>query len=268
VSDTSQGPGWWLASGGRWYAPDDRPGYVLAPPDPAYAYPQYSGYYQYPAPRPTNGLAIASLILSILWLIGLGSVLAVIFASVALSKIKASHGQQEGRGLALAGLIIGIVGLIGTVGFFLIVTTSASGINQATKEIPASKPPSVAPPRATKENTVNQLGVTVNVREPSATGFTKVLVQDVAYPVPEGVGTVAIASVRVCAGTGGSQSAASSQAIVMRFSGGHVPHSGPDAIPSLGSSACTDAELYFELPPGSRPTYVAYRQYRWMVPAH
>jgi hypothetical protein len=54
----------------------------------------------------------------------------------------------------------------------------------------------------------------------------------------------------------------------MRFSGGQVTHSGPDAVPGLGSSACTDAELYFEIPPGSRPTYVAYRQYRWMVPAH
>ncbi len=32
MSDTSQGPGWWLASDGRWYAPELHPNYVAPPP--------------------------------------------------------------------------------------------------------------------------------------------------------------------------------------------------------------------------------------------
>ena len=31
VSDVSQGPGWWLASDGKWYSPEQAPGY--RPPD-------------------------------------------------------------------------------------------------------------------------------------------------------------------------------------------------------------------------------------------
>ena len=33
MSDTSQGPGWWQASDGKWYSPEQRPGYQ--PPDTA-----------------------------------------------------------------------------------------------------------------------------------------------------------------------------------------------------------------------------------------
>ena len=32
MSDTSQGPGWWLASDGRWYPPEAKPGVPLPPP--------------------------------------------------------------------------------------------------------------------------------------------------------------------------------------------------------------------------------------------
>jgi hypothetical protein len=38
VSDVSQGPGWWLASDGKWYSPEQTPGY-LAPAAPAYGPP-------------------------------------------------------------------------------------------------------------------------------------------------------------------------------------------------------------------------------------
>ena len=34
MSDASQGPGWWLASDGRWYAPETHPNYVAPPPPP------------------------------------------------------------------------------------------------------------------------------------------------------------------------------------------------------------------------------------------
>jgi len=286
LSETSQGPEWWLASDGRWYPPTDNSGYVLAPPDPAYASTQYLGYHPGRSLRPTNALAIASLILSIVWFFGLGSVLAVTFALVALSKITASKGGQGGRGLAVAGLIIGICGLIGSVAFFVILNGHLSANNRLNDQVPTSRPPPVTLPAAAKppsstigppvtlpaaartQSTVNPLGVTLNVTDPSGHDFTKVLVLDVAYPVSLGAGSYAIASVGVCAGPGGSQTTPSSYGFVLGVSGGQEVHTGPDSIPSLGPNACTDADLFLEIPPGTTPTYVAYHEYRWLVPAH
>ena len=34
MSDISQGPGWWIASDGKWYAPEQHPDYVPPPPPP------------------------------------------------------------------------------------------------------------------------------------------------------------------------------------------------------------------------------------------
>ena len=59
----------------------------------------------------TNGLAIASLVLGIVWLMGLGSILALIFGYVAKSQIDRSGGWQTGRGLAIAGIVLGWVGV-------------------------------------------------------------------------------------------------------------------------------------------------------------
>ena len=35
MSDTSQGPGWWVASDGKWYKPESHPDYVPPPPPPS-----------------------------------------------------------------------------------------------------------------------------------------------------------------------------------------------------------------------------------------
>jgi Domain of unknown function (DUF4190) len=118
MSDTSQGPGWWQASDGKWYPPQQQQSYWSPPPPQiGYATPPYPGAFQQPYPpggaQSTNGLAIASLVLSIVWLGGLGSVLAVIFGIVARRQIRASGGRQGGDGVALAGLLIGIVGVLG-----------------------------------------------------------------------------------------------------------------------------------------------------------
>ena len=56
----------------------------------------------------TNGLAIASMVLGILWLYWVGSVLAIIFGAIALKQIQ--RRGQSGRGMAIAGLVLGIVG--------------------------------------------------------------------------------------------------------------------------------------------------------------
>lgn len=55
-----------------------------------------------------NRMAVASLVLSLLWLFGLGSVLAVVFGHVALRQIRESG--ELGRGLAIGGLAMGYLG--------------------------------------------------------------------------------------------------------------------------------------------------------------
>ena len=146
MSDTSQGPGWWLASDGKWYPPElwtGGPG--TSPPGsaaptatgapvqpqmggtPAYGYgggPPYpsAGGAAYPtapsgsyptfgsgpvaAPK-TNGLAIASLICSCAGLFFLPIIPGIVLGFVARSQIRQSRGTQRGDGLAIAGIIIG-----------------------------------------------------------------------------------------------------------------------------------------------------------------
>lgn len=133
MSDVSQGPGWWLASDGKWYPPHQHSGY-WAPPPPVGGVagaPYVGTFQQYPpaGPGPTNGLAIASLVLSILWLGGVGSILAIIFGFVARRQIRRSGGPQGGDGLALAGLLIGIVGVLAVALFLSITVAVTSTIN-------------------------------------------------------------------------------------------------------------------------------------------
>jgi uncharacterized protein DUF4190 len=75
--------------------------------------PYGNGYppgYGYPQQQPgTNGLAIASLVLGILWIYWIGSILAVVFGHIALNQTKKTG--QGGRGMAIAGLVLGYVGL-------------------------------------------------------------------------------------------------------------------------------------------------------------
>ena len=66
-------------------------------------------------------MAIASLILSIIWAYGIGSILGITFGHRARAEIKKSNGKLTGDGLALAGLIIGYLTLIVTIGIILAV---------------------------------------------------------------------------------------------------------------------------------------------------
>jgi len=114
--------GWWQASDGRWYSPEQHPGYSPPTPPPAMWGPA-PGPYGFPPGAPsavpvTSGLAIAALVLSLLWLGGLGSLVAVVLAGVAMADIRASRGRRQGRGLATAGLVIGVVGVLTTAALF------------------------------------------------------------------------------------------------------------------------------------------------------
>lgn len=96
------------------------------PPDPASYEMSPSGYpgamppgepspwdYQYPPPpvQKTNGLAIASLVLSLVGLLcGPVSIVGALMGRTALRKIQQTG--ERGEGLARAGMIIGWVGLV------------------------------------------------------------------------------------------------------------------------------------------------------------
>jgi hypothetical protein len=75
------------------------------------------GYGGYPVPSPTNGMAVASLVLGILWLYWVGSLMALIFGYVARQQI-AERGESGG-GLALAGIVLGWIG-VGTLALLLL----------------------------------------------------------------------------------------------------------------------------------------------------
>jgi peptidyl-prolyl cis-trans isomerase B (cyclophilin B) len=76
------------------------PPYGAYPPPQQGAYPGYYGYPQYPQPQPTNTLAIVSLVCAFLF-----APLGIIFGHMSMSQIKKTG--EEGRGLAIAGLVIG-----------------------------------------------------------------------------------------------------------------------------------------------------------------
>ena len=89
-------------------------------PPPAYGQhpPPYPYPYPYPPARSTNGMAIASMVLGIVWVYWIGSILALIFGYLALSEIRKS--KQAGEGMAIAGIVLGWIG----VGILVIVLLS------------------------------------------------------------------------------------------------------------------------------------------------
>lgn len=54
------------------------------------------------------------MVLGIVWVCGLGSLLAIIFGGVAIRRINESNGWRMGKGMAIAGLVLGIIGVVGT----------------------------------------------------------------------------------------------------------------------------------------------------------
>jgi hypothetical protein len=77
------------------------------------------------SPR-TNGMAVASLVLGILWFWWIGSILALIFGYVGKSEIERSNGRQTGRGLAIAGIVLGWIGVAGGIITIIVVAVHSS----------------------------------------------------------------------------------------------------------------------------------------------
>lgn len=63
------------------------------------------------ARRRRDRLAVASVVLAVVWLFGLGSLAAIALGYAAKRRIDAGEAPREGRTLALAGIGLGAVGL-------------------------------------------------------------------------------------------------------------------------------------------------------------
>ena len=120
------------------------PAYPQAPsyPQPTYGAPYGqpgstpSGVGPYGAPMPastgTNGMSIAALVLGILWIYGIGSILSLIFGYISLGQIKRDP-RQKGRGMAIAGVVLGWVGIVGAIIVIaFIVYAAQSGVYDTT----------------------------------------------------------------------------------------------------------------------------------------
>jgi Domain of unknown function (DUF4190) len=60
-----------------------------------------------------DGYAIASLVLSLVWLLGIGSLLGVIFGR--MSDAEANRQDRRMSGFAAAGQVLGVLGIIGAI---------------------------------------------------------------------------------------------------------------------------------------------------------
>ncbi len=259
-------PGWWLASDGRWYPPP-------APPVPQYGpSSSYSGHGQFIVAT-TSGLAVAALVLSIVWLGGIGSVLAVVFGILAVSQIGKSHGLKRGRGLATAGIVIGSLGLVGTVIFYVAaVEVGQTLVNRITTPTTL---------------TLGQTGTIPNCQR--LDDACSVTAYSISYPVVSGTPAIlipagdklAVVNVKACAGSNGIPSGPPILGWEVSLSlGGTV---GPAPIPVMnpqfasgGSPVapgqCVRGFLGFEIPAGSTVTTIQYDEaiiyrYQWPVDA-
>lgn len=84
-----------------------------------------------PAPRESSGLAVAALVLGILgFFTGITAILAIIFGAVAMSQTK-KNPSLGGRGMAVAGFVMGIVVVgLGLVFLAFVVFVSIATVSQ------------------------------------------------------------------------------------------------------------------------------------------
>ena len=86
-----------------------------------------------PEDRGVNGLAVAALVLGILWIFWVGSILAAIFGHIGLGQIR--RRGQSGRGMALAGVLLGWAGIAVLVS--AVVLATVTGLNAEDRKPPA-----------------------------------------------------------------------------------------------------------------------------------
>lgn len=254
MSSESQGPGWWLASDGRWYPPEQRPGGQVAVATP----PAYS--YAPPVQSQTSGLAVASLVCSIIWFLGLGSLLAVIFGFVARKQIKESGGTKGGDGLAIAGIVIGFVGILTALAAIVALVATGKALNTLRNDL--------------STRTVSY-GTRVSFSPADADGLRSLTVFGVSSPprsrwsgTPLGGEALVTARIRACAGSDGVQDGVQSDTWQLNFSDGQTASTDPFVSvrgegvnltnANVAAGQCVVGYLAFDVASGARPTGVQF----------
>ena len=157
MSEQSQGPGWWQASDGRWYPPEAAPGPTTPAADPAgtwgssasptawgappagygYAYGPGGPAWGAPPLPSANGLAVASLVLGIIGIIPcfwnmVCAIVALVLGIVAVRRMNAGTHAPDGKGMAIAGIVLGGLGtVLLLLLFFLLVLGSTTDTSMA-----------------------------------------------------------------------------------------------------------------------------------------
>lgn len=217
-----------------------------------------------PPRRRTNGLAVASLVLSLLWLAGLGSIVAIVLAVVSRRQIRESRGAESGEGVALAGLIIGILGVIGMAGLAVVLVVLLTPRTVALHYGQTAVFPTVSVTNAEGVASMTVESVTSPVASP-----------DISVPVGPGE-QLAIATVQLCANGTGVQNRTLSFQVDLLLQGGRVAVPYLDArLPSvndlsnLGPHQCGTGYLTYEIGQGQAVQGVRYhtvlpnRDYMW-----
>jgi hypothetical protein len=205
----------------------------------------------------TSGLAVASLVLSILWIGGIGSLLAVIFGAVALSRINHSYGRLKGTGLAIAGLVIGSLGLLLAIASVAVIATVG---------------------REALSNRSLRFGQAAVLSSPAADGVQSLAVESFHEPIAltTGFGNPVTPSpgkvfaevvVKACAGAGGSQTGPETTDVQLDFPGGGTAAPGfyksSHPLPltyarSMHPNQCVIGSITYEVVRGTKPASVAW----------
>lgn len=98
-------------------------------PAPAYGASAATPEYGQPAGTKTNTLAIVALVASLIGLVsGIGFLAGIICGHISLGQIKKTG--EQGRGLAIAGLIIGYIGIVLSIIVTIVIFASLAAIYQ------------------------------------------------------------------------------------------------------------------------------------------
>ena len=212
---------------------------------------------------------MVSLVLSVLWFAGLGSLAAIVLAVIARRRIKRHEDTLSGKGVALAGLIIGIVGVALTAVLIPVVFVASSFVGILTT-------PVVAP-----------VGTTLPIDSPFNQDLASVRVASVTYPV-EATGTsvvpapgtgFAVADVFLCADSNGVTDGIDNgdDSFELTLTDGDIVDPGEDvrapgvdSLRTIAPNACAEGFVTFEVPEGAAIHSISYlgavRRFEWVLP--
>lgn len=125
------------------YQQPDQPQPQPGQPAPGYYQPYQQPYgYPYPPPRPTNGLAIAAMVVGIVGVCNPIGIIGLILGYVSRRQIR-ERGEQ-GDGFAITGIVLGWIAVAGTIFWIIYVivmfATMGAVYNQMEDNYPSYDP--------------------------------------------------------------------------------------------------------------------------------